>query len=135
MKSPVADEAMLSGLLFRCPALLRRHRVESEFDHEHRFHFEQEVEKNFWAGMTRQEAERCGRIFSESAGRMNPHDSDYFTVMRVPCCAAVFLRRPAKPGDRRSPLSKNRPPGASGRAAIHSVASCASEMTLRSHGF
>lgn len=53
---------MFNDLLFRLRALFRRETVESEADLELRFHFEQQMEKNIKAGLTREEALRRARI-------------------------------------------------------------------------
>jgi predicted permease len=53
---------MLSDLLIRLRALLRRNAVESELDQELRFHFEQQVEKYIHSGLTRTEAHRRARV-------------------------------------------------------------------------
>jgi putative ABC transport system permease protein len=53
---------MFNDIFFRLRALFRRSAVESEADAELRFHFEQQVEKNIKAGITREEALRRARI-------------------------------------------------------------------------
>ena len=53
---------VFNDLIFRLRALFRREIVESEADAELRFHFEQQVEKNIKAGLTREEALRRARI-------------------------------------------------------------------------
>ena len=53
---------MISDLLFRLRAVLRRRRVEDELDDELRFHFEREVEKLMRSGLDRQEASRRARL-------------------------------------------------------------------------
>jgi putative ABC transport system permease protein len=53
---------MFNDLFFRLRALFRRDAVESEADAELRFHFDQQVEKNISAGLTREEAVRRARI-------------------------------------------------------------------------
>src|SRR5271166_3768891 len=53
---------MLSDIIFRLRSLLRRKRVEAELDDELRFHFEQQVEKYFRSGLTREEAVRRTRL-------------------------------------------------------------------------
>jgi hypothetical protein len=49
---------MLSDLIYRVQALFRRAAWENELDAEVKFHFDQQVEKNMHAGMTREEALR-----------------------------------------------------------------------------
>jgi putative ABC transport system permease protein len=53
---------VLNDLLFRLRSLFRRDAVESEADTELRFHFDQQVEKNFKSGLTREEAIRRARL-------------------------------------------------------------------------
>jgi putative ABC transport system permease protein len=53
---------MFNDLFFRLRALFRRDAVESEADAELRFHFDQQVEKNVKAGLTREEAVRRARL-------------------------------------------------------------------------
>jgi predicted permease len=53
---------MFSDAFYRMRSLFRRNQVESELDEELRFHFEQQVEANFRAGMTRQQALRSARL-------------------------------------------------------------------------
>ncbi|MGB7467781.1 MAG: ABC transporter permease, partial [Candidatus Acidiferrum sp.] len=53
---------MFNDLLFRLRSIFRRKAVESEADAELRFHFEQQIEKNIRAGLTREEAQRRARI-------------------------------------------------------------------------
>lgn len=53
---------MFNDIFFRLRSLFRRNAVESEADAELRFHFEQQVEKNIKAGLTREEALRRARI-------------------------------------------------------------------------
>ncbi|HTU46304.1 MAG TPA: ABC transporter permease [Bryobacteraceae bacterium] len=53
---------MLSDLLFRLRALMRRDSVESELDEELRSHIEQQVEKHIRSGMAREEAIRQTRL-------------------------------------------------------------------------
>ena len=53
---------MFSDLLYRMRSLFSRNQLESELDEELRFHFEQQVEANFRAGMTRQQARRAARL-------------------------------------------------------------------------
>jgi predicted permease len=53
---------MLHDLIIRLRSLFRRDVVESEADSELRFHFDQQVEKNLKAGMTREEAVRRTRL-------------------------------------------------------------------------
>lgn len=49
---------MLSDLLYRLRTVLRRERADGELDAELSFHFEQQIEKNLRAGMTRENAIR-----------------------------------------------------------------------------
>jgi predicted permease len=49
---------ILSDLLYRLRALVRRQRLEGELDEELRFHFERQVEKNIARGMPQVEARR-----------------------------------------------------------------------------
>src|SRR6266849_987293 len=53
---------MLSDLLIRLRALLRRNTVESELDEELRFHFDQQVEKFVQSGLPLPEARRRARL-------------------------------------------------------------------------
>jgi putative ABC transport system permease protein len=53
---------MLSDILIRLRALLRRNTVESELDDELRFHFEQQVEKFVQSGLPVAEARRRARL-------------------------------------------------------------------------
>src|SRR5580698_5938326 len=53
---------MLSDLLFRLRALLRRDAMEAEMDQELRSHFEKHVEKLLAAGLPREEAMRRARL-------------------------------------------------------------------------
>ena len=53
---------MVSDLLIRLRALLRRKVVESELDYELRFHFEQQVEKLVQSGWSHAEARRRARL-------------------------------------------------------------------------
>jgi predicted permease len=53
---------VLSDLLIRVRALLRRNAVENELDEELRFHFEQQVEKYAQSGLTFEEARRRARL-------------------------------------------------------------------------
>src|SRR6202795_3806977 len=53
---------MLSDLLFRLRALLRRGAMEAEMDEELRSHFENQVEKLVASGITREEAVRRARL-------------------------------------------------------------------------
>lgn len=53
---------MVSDLMYRLRALIRRATAESELDAELNFHFDRQVEKNMRAGMTREEAVRQARI-------------------------------------------------------------------------
>jgi predicted permease len=53
---------VLTDLLYRLRALLRRRAVEGELDDELRFHREREIEKHLRAGRTPQEAERLTRL-------------------------------------------------------------------------
>jgi predicted permease len=53
---------MLSDLLYRVRALMRRGAVEQELDEELRFHFERQVEKYVAAGIARAEAVRRARM-------------------------------------------------------------------------
>ena len=53
---------MTSDLWIRLRALVRRRALERELDDEMRFHFEQQVEKNCRAGMTREEARRKAKL-------------------------------------------------------------------------
>ena len=52
---------MISDLLFRLRALLRRKAVEAEMDEELRSHFEKQVEKHVASGLAREEAVRRAR--------------------------------------------------------------------------
>ncbi len=53
---------MLNDLRFSLRALFRRNVMEAELEQEVRFHFEQAVEKNLRAGMSREEAMRRARL-------------------------------------------------------------------------
>jgi putative ABC transport system permease protein len=53
---------VFNELFFRLRGLFRRDTVESEADLELRFHFDQQVEKNVKAGLTREEALRRARL-------------------------------------------------------------------------
>lgn len=53
---------MISDLLYRVRAVVRRNRVERELDDELRYHVEREVEKLEGAGVTRNEARRRARL-------------------------------------------------------------------------
>src|SRR5579863_1785354 len=53
---------MLSDLLYRLRALVRRQAAENEMDEELRFHFERQVEKYVASGLARAEAVRRARI-------------------------------------------------------------------------
>jgi putative ABC transport system permease protein len=53
---------MLSDLIYRLRAILRRKAAEVELDAELSFHFDRQVEKNLRAGMTREEALRQTRM-------------------------------------------------------------------------
>src|SRR5271168_3319391 len=53
---------VLSDFLYRLRSVFRRTRVESELDDELRFHFQQQVEKDVRAGLTREEALRRARL-------------------------------------------------------------------------
>jgi predicted permease len=54
---------MLTDIIFRLRCLLRRKKVETDLDDELRFHFEQQVEKYVYSGLTRGEAVRHARLF------------------------------------------------------------------------
>src|ERR1700722_15129165 len=56
------EGAMLSDFLFRIRSLFRRDAIEHELDEELQFHIDQQVEKNFRAGLTREEATRQTRL-------------------------------------------------------------------------
>jgi predicted permease len=53
---------VVSDVLYRLRALIRRTAVEDEMDEELRFHFELQVEKHVGSGLTRVEAERRARM-------------------------------------------------------------------------
>jgi putative ABC transport system permease protein len=53
---------MVTDLLYRLRALLRRRAVERELEEELRFHLEQEIDKRLVAGLRRDEATRMARI-------------------------------------------------------------------------
>jgi predicted permease len=59
---PEGGTALLSDLVYRIRALLRRRAMEGELDDELRFHHERELEKLMQAGLTRQEAMRRMRL-------------------------------------------------------------------------
>ena len=54
---------LLSDLRVRLRSLFRRAKVEAELDDELRFHLERQVEKYMIAGMSREEAKRCARLY------------------------------------------------------------------------
>jgi predicted permease len=60
--SDLREPLMLSDLLIRLRALLRRSTVESELDDEMRFHFEQLVEKFVQSGLSATEARRRAQV-------------------------------------------------------------------------
>ena len=53
---------MLSDLMYRLRALLRRDTVDSELDNELRFHLEQQAQKHVRAGLSQEEAYRRARL-------------------------------------------------------------------------
>ena len=53
---------MLTDLMYRFRALLRRSTIDTELDEELSFHIDQQIEKNMRAGMAREEAARHARV-------------------------------------------------------------------------
>ena len=53
---------MLSDLLYRFPAVLRRNSVEAELEDELRAHLEHQIAKYVQSGLTGEEAARCARL-------------------------------------------------------------------------
>lgn len=56
---------MFSDLLFRLRSHFQRKAVESELDHELRFHLEQQIEEFVKSGLSREEARACSPWRSE----------------------------------------------------------------------
>ncbi len=67
---------MLSRWLLRLKTLVRRERVEAEFDEELRYHLDREVQRNVARGMTPTEARRAARRAFGDPGRLKEEARD-----------------------------------------------------------
>ena len=88
---------MLSDLLYRLRALLRRGDMDRELDDELRFHLERETEKLVRAGMSQEDATRQARLAFGGVERVKDESRDARGATRAPARdAGERLRRRAQ---------------------------------------